>query len=139
MFSFSLRYFLFVIVGGAQLLGGCASTTWNSAAPEVTVDTGQLRGAVIDAVRSFKGIPFAAPPLGELRWVPPQPAADWTGVRSATEYAPHCAQIDPGILWFELDEYSEDCLALNVWSPAAPILMTRAWSHASTIETFRFC
>jgi para-nitrobenzyl esterase len=130
--SFSLRYFLFVIVGGAQLLGGCASTNWNSTAPEVTIDTGQLRGADIDDVRSFKGIPFAAPPLGELRWVPPQPAADWTGVRSATEYAPHCAQIDPGLLWFELDEYSEDCLALNVWSPApeqSAKLPVMVWIH----------
>jgi len=70
--------------------------------------------------------------VGELRWVPPQPAAGWNGVRSATNYAPHCAQIDPGILWFELDQISEDCLTLNVWSPAAEPdakLPVMVWIH----------
>ena len=70
--------------------------------------------------------------MGELRWVPPQPPEPWDGVRSATEYAPHCAQIDPGILWFELDDFSEDCLTLNVWSPAVEQnakLPVMVWIH----------
>lgn len=98
----------------------------------MVVDTGALRGAVIDEVRSFKGIPFAAPPVGELRWVPPHPPGPWSGTRAATSYAPHCAQIDPGILWFELDNISEDCLALNVWSPATAQnakLPVMVWIH----------
>ena len=51
----------------------------------VKVDSGELQGVVDDAVVSYKGIPFAAPPLGDLRWRPPQPAMPWTGVRQAAE------------------------------------------------------
>jgi len=79
-----------------------------------TIDTGQLRGAMIDGVAAFKGIPYAAPPVGEWRWRPPQPAS---GVRSAEEYGPYCAQPPSEFLWFELDVISEDCLMLNVWTP----------------------
>lgn len=69
-------------------------------------------------VRMFKGVPYAAPPVGTLRWKPPQPAASWSGVRKATEFTPRCMQArvytdmifrDPGT--------SEDCLYLNVWAP----------------------
>src|SRR5512134_3550783 len=52
--------------------------------PVVRVETGELQGVADDGVAAFKGIPFAAPPVGELRWRPPQPAAPWTGVRQAT-------------------------------------------------------
>ena len=58
----------------------------------VRVDTGELHGVVEDGVISFKGIPFAAPPVGEFRWRPPQPAAKWTGVRQAAEFGPSCMQ-----------------------------------------------
>jgi para-nitrobenzyl esterase len=69
--------------------------------------------------RAFLGIPYAAPPVGDLRWKPPVPAAVWTGVRPATGFGPRCEQLtiyddmifrDPGV--------SEDCLSLNVWTPA---------------------
>ena len=117
-----LRYFsisgLHLIAACLLLVQGCANDSWDSAAPQTTVAGGKLRGALVDGVRVFKGIPYAAPPVANLRWMPPQPAAAWNGVRAATEYGPHCAQIDPGILWFELDEFSEDCLNLNVWTPA---------------------
>jgi para-nitrobenzyl esterase len=126
------RLYLFIILSGAMLSGGCASSTWNSTSPKVAIDTGELRGSVIEGVNSFKGIPYAAPPVGELRWVAPQLPASWDGVRSATDYAPHCAQTDPGILWFELDDFSEDCLTLNVWSPAVEQnakLPVMVWIH----------
>ena len=87
----------------------------------VTTATGKVRGAYTAdrQVREFKGIPFAAPPVGDLRWQPPQPAKPWTGIRNATQFGPRCMQAhiysdmrfrDPGP--------SEDCLSLNVWTPA---------------------
>jgi hypothetical protein len=58
----------------------------------VRVDSGQLQGVEADGVISFKGIPFAAPPVGELRWRPPQPTPRWTGVRQAAEFGRSCMQ-----------------------------------------------
>jgi len=85
----------------------------------VTVETGKLRGDTANGVISFKGIPFAAPPVGELRWRAPQPAAKWSGVRSAAEFGHDCMQLP-----FPSDaaplgtKPAEDCLVLNVWVPA---------------------
>ena len=86
---------------------------------QVRIDTGSVSGAIKDGVQSFKGIPFAAPPVGPLRWRPPQPAAKWTGVKAATEYGHDCMQKP-----FPSDAAplgtapAEDCLVLNVWRPA---------------------
>lgn len=86
---------------------------------QVTTETGALQGAMDDGVMSFKGIPFAAPPVGDLRWRPPQPAAAWTGVRQATQYGADCMQLP-----FPSDAAplgtppAEDCLYMNVWTPA---------------------
>lgn len=88
---------------------------------EIKTQTGKVRGALTQdgQVRAFKGIPYAAPPVGPLRWQPPQPAAKWKGVRDATAFGSRCMQApiyedmtfrDPGP--------SEDCLTLNVWTPA---------------------
>ena len=71
-----------------------------------------------DGVRSFKGIPFAAPPVGELRWKEPQPVKNWKGVRNADKFGARCMQRSGGDYWFRGDEMSEDCLFLNVWTPA---------------------
>ena len=60
--------------------------------PVVKIDSGELQGAHADGAVSFKGIPFAAPPVGELRWRPPQPVATWRGTRDATAFAPSCPQ-----------------------------------------------
>ena len=69
-------------------------------------------------VRVFKGIPFAAPPVGDLRWKPPQPPAPWDGVRKATEFGARCMQARVFDDMIFRDENSEDCLYLNVWTPA---------------------
>ncbi|MGE8064627.1 carboxylesterase/lipase family protein [Pseudomonas sp. NPDC089569] len=84
-----------------------------AAQPElVKVDTGLLRGVMKNDVLSFKGIPYATPPIGELRWRAPRPAKAWDGVRDADQFGPECMQVDKVAK-------SEDCLTLNVWRPAA--------------------
>jgi para-nitrobenzyl esterase len=73
-----------------------------------------------DGVRSFKGIPFAQPPVGGLRWREPQPVKNWMGVRNTDQFGPRCVQRTfPGAdYWFRSNGMSEDCLYLNVWTPA---------------------
>ena len=73
-----------------------------------------------DGVRAFKGIPFGQPPVGPLRWREPQPPKKWAGVRNADEFGPRCMQrTSPGAdYWFRSNGMSEDCLYLNVWTPA---------------------
>lgn len=89
----------------------------------VRVDSGQLQGVAEDGVVSYKGVPFAAPPVGELRWRPPQPAAPWNGVRQASEFGADCMQgrfgppPAPGAP--PAPAPSEDCLYLNLWRPAS--------------------
>ncbi len=73
-----------------------------------------------DGVRSFKGIPFGQPPVADLRWREPQPVKNWNGVRKADQFGPRCMQrTSPGAdYWFRSTGMSEDCLYLNVWTPA---------------------
>jgi len=73
-----------------------------------------------DGVRSFKGLPFGQPPVGELRWREPMPPKNWSGVRNANEFGPRCMQrTGPGAdYWFRSSGMSEDCLYLNVWTLA---------------------
>jgi len=75
----------------------------------VKVEQGLLQGAFEDGLTVYLGIPFAAPPIGGLRWRAPRPAAKWDGVRPATKFGPSPVQNGRG---------SEDCLYLNVWTPA---------------------
>ena len=87
----------------------------------VVTDRGSVQGTLSSdgQVRRFLGIPYAAPPVGPLRWKPPQPAAAWDGVRSATTFGPRCMQthLYPDMV-FRDSGPSEDCLTLNVWAPA---------------------
>jgi para-nitrobenzyl esterase len=85
----------------------------------VQVTGGQLEGVVKDGVASFKGIPFAAPPIGELRWKPPQPLKPWSGARKADAFGPAPMQNRAlSLLMGGWSGVSEDCLYLNVWTPA---------------------
>lgn len=90
-----------------------------AAVNEATVETGRLRGVVSGAVVAFKGIPYAAPPVGANRWRPPQPAAKWSGVRDASKYGADCMQLPfPGDAAPLGVTPAEDCLYVNVWKPA---------------------
>ena len=86
---------------------------------EVNVTGGRVTGVAVNGIVSFKGIPFAAPPVGELRWKPPQPVQPWTGVKQANAYGPSCMQ-DPNFvkIFGAPPAISEDCLYLNIWTPA---------------------
>lgn len=96
-----------------------AQQTVVNTAPEVKTKAGILRGVTEGDVSVFKGIPFAAPPVGEFRWRPPQPVKPWDGVRDAKEYGPNCAQGGWGAAPGSISVgSSEDCLYLNLWTHA---------------------
>jgi para-nitrobenzyl esterase len=81
----------------------------------ITTEAGVVRGTCSGAVCAFKNIPYAVPPVGELRWRPPQPAIPWDGERDGTEWGPVCPQIRSGSAAGD-----EDCLQLNVFAPSEP-------------------
>jgi para-nitrobenzyl esterase len=83
---------------------------------------GRLEGLFQNGIYAFRGVPYAAPPVGRLRWQPPQPLQPWTGIRTALEYGPISIQdtmpvAAPGAPDFSNQPQSEDCLYLNVWTP----------------------
>lgn len=100
-------------------------------APSTQVEQGRIEGVALPAgVDAFLGVPFAAPPVRDLRWKPPQPRAAWTGVFHADRFAPECLQPLRGSLqnhYFGEEATSEDCLYLNIWKPRtarkAPVLV----------------
>jgi para-nitrobenzyl esterase len=104
---------------------------------------GEVRGVSKLGCLQFRGIPFAAPPVGKLRWQPPQPAEKWDGVRDATEFGPICPQnvgtmeAMGGVGRAAMPPMSEDCLTLNVFTPAAdealrPVMV---WIHGGAFST----
>jgi para-nitrobenzyl esterase len=114
---------------GAALLLALAPV---AASQTAKTKSGDVSGVSAGNAVSFKGIPFAAPPIGDLRWKPPQPAASWTGVRKAETYGAACPQPnrDDGGGGGRADVQNEDCLTLNVWAPAAAKdLPVMVWIH----------
>jgi para-nitrobenzyl esterase len=117
-------------------IGACSPSVATTALPanaRVATDAGTLEGRVdsLNNVLVFSGIPYAAPPVGALRWRPPQPAGSWQGVRDASRLAHNCMQLQP---YGDIDPFtagvSEDCLYLNVWSKSLdgsrPVMV---WIH----------
>lgn len=101
------------------LIGIMFATSAEAEIASVKVKGGELAGEVEGDLAVYKGIPFAAPPVGDLRWKAPQKLKPWKGVRAASEFAPGCMQdISFSKIFADREDVSEDCLYLNVWTPA---------------------
>jgi para-nitrobenzyl esterase len=141
---FSRREFLFVTAASAICLRDAFG-----ADTYVVADTtaGKVRGVEVDGIKIFKGIPYGANTTGKNRFMPPAPVAKWTGVRDALEYGPSAPQTEPGarrnasdlaVAGAGLPQESEDCLVLNVWTPALndgrkrPVMV---WCHGGGFAT----
>jgi para-nitrobenzyl esterase len=104
--------------------------------PQATVETGTVEGAYEDGLQTFTGIPYAEPPIGDLRWRAPRPPLAWKGVRAALEFGPACVQAPSKDI--SINDMSEDCLTLNVWSPPRrtqsrfPVMV---WIHGGAFNT----
>jgi para-nitrobenzyl esterase len=108
-----MRRILLGLALGVSLICGVGAEA--AATPDITIAQGNLAGTHEDGIAVFRGIPFAAPPVGRLRWRPPQQAPHWAGTRQATKFGAICPQTP-----YDVAKYfkqSEDCLTLNVWSP----------------------
>jgi para-nitrobenzyl esterase len=120
-----------ILLAAATAVSVCAAAR---AEPIVTVADGKLDGAQERGVLAFKGVPYAAPPVGDLRWREPRPAAPWQGVRKADAFGPGCIAT-PGVpeeFGGDPRPHSEDCLTLNVWTPKADPaarLPVMVWIH----------
>jgi para-nitrobenzyl esterase len=104
-------------IESASPTASAAATNFTfTGAPRVAIRTGTLEGTSNSGIRCFKGIPFAKPPVGDLRWKEPQPPEPWAGVRKADAFAP--APMQDVRMMGGYAKMSEDCLYLNVWTPA---------------------
>ncbi len=115
-----LRHFTIVAATGVAitLLSCIARADDGETTPPVQTRSGAIQGANQDGIRVYKGIPFAAPPVGDLRWRDPQPVTPWPGIRAARSFAPICPQTGDSLPGAPAEPKSEDCLYLNIWAPA---------------------
>ncbi len=126
------------LLGAAVAVGVVLSGTGCLFSPpediEVTIDDGTLRGVADDGVRSWLAIPYAAPPVNDLRWRPPEPPKAWSDVRAAEEFESECVQPEKGGI---SDDSSEDCLYLNVFRPDTDEqdLPVMVWFHGGGLAS----
>jgi len=130
---------LTILASIAGLLALLAGNALAEPAPVVHSPAGLVKGATSGTVRTFKGIPYAMPPVGAARWRPPVSVTPWHGVRDATQFGPACFQPKsrPGSIYADdPPAMSENCLTLNVWAPAtahhAPVIV---WIHGGSLVT----
>ena len=123
----------------ASCASGGAPAESATDAPVVQTAVGKVQGSMQDALKVFKGIPYAAPPVGAARWKPPAMPQAWPGTREANDYGPACIQPTlrvQSIYAQDIGATSEDCLSLNVWAPAtakkAPVFV---WIHGGALRT----
>ncbi|HEX7838943.1 MAG TPA: carboxylesterase family protein [Kofleriaceae bacterium] len=124
-------------LGPALLLIAAASHGAGAAPDPVQIEGGLVEGVTESAARVFKGIPFAAPPVGSLRWRPPQPPPAWPGIRKADTFSPVCPQHGAYPPESPPEPTSEDCLYLNIWMPAHPTterLPVMIWIYGGALE-----
>ena len=127
----SIRYRLLALIAAILPVAALADAL-------VETPAGKLRGEAIGALNVFKGIPYALPPVGGLRWRPPVAMSPWTGVRDAAQFSAACMQPkpQPSIYADELAAVSEDCLSLNVWAKQGarnePVLV---WIHGGALTS----
>src|SRR5215207_9126502 len=106
----------------------------------ITIKQGGVRGTLADGVRAFKGIPYAAPPIGANRFRPPRPAAAWSGVRDALNFGPKTRQPsyppEIALILNELSAGGDDALTLNVWAPdfGSPPYPVMVWIPGGMFE-----
>ena len=132
-----------VVIVGAPAPAGSPTALPTKPLPEVRVESGMLSGLTEGPVQAFLGIPYAAPPVGALRWHAPQAPATWTGTLAADHFSASCMQRpQSGGPW--TNEYripgpiSEDCLTINIWAPAKTgneHLATMVWIHGGSFKT----
>ncbi len=141
-----MKKFFLLLVGIAGIVA-CSQKDQN---PVLSVEGGQIQGVLTDSsnVMVYKGIPYAAPPVGDLRWKAPQPVVAWEGVKVADTFGPISIQNGSApetfygkeFYWEGTPEQSEDCLYLNVWAPAGTVGKTDAglpvamWIHGGAYQ-----
>jgi para-nitrobenzyl esterase len=125
-----------LVAAGPAASAGTFGGPGGGGGPIALTGDGAVRGVASGAVDEFLGIPYAAPPVGALRWEPPRPAASWRGVRDATAFGPHCPQSASP---FGQASTSENCLYLNVFTPSHSAAGGRhpvmVWIHGGALVT----
>ena len=139
--SVTVRRILIVLsLAAAPPLISSQTVTTGPASPTISTETGPVSGVPLaNGVWVFRGIPYATPPVGPLRWRPPTPPARWSGVRRLSEFGPACIQpksLPTSIYADDPVRMGEDCLYLNIWKPAeasaAPVMV---WIHGGALNT----